>query len=90
MGSLPTSPGARRCGHDVIVAEEECIDITRFPEIKALKSNNDKDAHRVQICARFRECPTEDMPVMYDDSGCHESKCARNRMLESDEIGSSL
>ena len=42
------------CGHDIIAAAEECVDITRFPEIKALKSNNDKDPHTLQICARFR------------------------------------
>jgi len=75
------------CGHDIIVAEEECIDITRFPEIKALKSNNDNDAHTLQICARFRECPTEDIPVLYDDCGCDDTRCAPNRILESYEIG---
>jgi hypothetical protein len=75
------------CGHDIIVAEEECIDITRFPEIKALKSNNDQDAHTLQICARFRECPTEDIPVLYDDCGCDDTRCAPNRILESYEIG---
>ena len=75
------------CGHDIIVAEEECVDITRFPEIKALKSNNDTDAHTLQICARFRECPTEDIPVLYDDCGCDDTRCAPNRILESYEIG---
>ena len=75
------------CGHDIIVAEEECVDITRFPEIKALKSNNDNKPHTLQICARFRECPTEDIPVLYDDCGCDDTKCAPNRILESYEIG---
>ena len=75
------------CGHDIIVAEEECVDITRFPEIKALQSNNDKDPHTLQICVRFRECPTEDIPVLYDDCGCDDTKCAPNRILESYEIG---
>ena len=75
------------CGHDIILAEEECIDITRFAEIKALKSHNDQDAHTLQICARFRECPTEDIPVLYDDCGCDDTRCAPNRILESYEIG---
>ena len=35
------------CGHDIIVREEECVDITQFPEIKALKSKNDKDAAQI-------------------------------------------
>src|SRR6185369_745437 len=75
------------CGHDIIVAAEECVDITRFPEIKALKSTNDKNPHMLQICARFRECPTEDIPVLYDDCGCDDTRCAPNRILESYEIG---
>jgi hypothetical protein len=75
------------CGHDIIVGAEECIDITRFPEIKALKSNNGEDRHTLQICARFRECPTEDIPVLYDDCGCDDTRCAPNRILESYEIG---
>jgi hypothetical protein len=75
------------CGHDIVVAEEECIDITGFAEIKALQSNNDQDAHTLQICARFRECPTEDIPVLYDDCGCDDTRCAPNRILESYEIG---
>ena len=36
---------------------------------------------------RFRECPTEDIPVLYDDCGCDDTKCAPNRILESYEIG---
>ena len=58
-----------------------------FPEIKALQSNNDKEPHKLQICVRFRECPTEDIPVLYDDCGCDDTKCAPNRILESYEIG---
>jgi len=75
------------CGHDIIVSEEHCVDITQFPEIKALKSNNDKEPHKLQICVRFRECPTEDIPVLYDECGCDDTKCAPNRILESYEIG---
>jgi hypothetical protein len=75
------------CGHDIIVREEDCVDITQFPEIKALKSNNEREPHKLQICVRFRECPTEDIPVLYDDCGCDDTKCAPNRILESYEIG---
>ena len=75
------------CGHDIIVAEEECVDITSSPELAALKAKGDDQAHTLQICARFRECPTEDIPVLYDDCGCDDSKCAPNRILESYEFG---
>lgn len=75
------------CGRDVIVREEECIDITQLPEIKALKGDPDNRPHKLQICVRFRECPTEDIPVLYDDCGCDDTKCAPNRILESYEVG---
>ena len=75
------------CGRDIIVLEEECIDISALPEIKALKDSNDDKAHTLQICVRFRECPTEEIPVLYDDCGCDDTKCAPNRILESYDVG---
>jgi hypothetical protein len=75
------------CGHDIIVREEECIDLFALPEIQALRTQGDTDAHKLQICVRFRECPTEDIPVLYDECGCDDTKCAPNRILESWEFG---
>ncbi|PWT82057.1 MAG: hypothetical protein C5B44_02790, partial [Acidobacteria bacterium] len=75
------------CGHDIIVREEECIDLFALPEIQALKKQEDTEAHKLQICVRFRECPTEEIPVLYDDCGCDDTKCAPNRILESWEFG---
>jgi len=75
------------CGHDIIVREDECIDILQLPEIKALKAQNDTQPHKLQICVRYRECPTEDIPVLYDDCGCDDTKCAPNRILESFDVG---
>jgi hypothetical protein len=74
------------CGHDIIVREEECIDITQTPAIKALRAKGDTGPHTLQICVRFRECPTEEIPVLYDDCGCDDTKCAPNRILESYEF----
>src|SRR5262245_43410682 len=74
------------CGHDIIVREEECIDITQLPAIKELQTNPDGKPHKLQICVRFRECPTEEIPVLYDDCGCDDTKCAPNRILESYDI----
>jgi len=75
------------CGHDIIVREEECFDFLASPEIQALKKQGDTQEHKLQICVRFRECPTEDIPVLYDDCGCDDTKCAPNRILESWEFG---
>jgi hypothetical protein len=75
------------CGHDIIVREEECLDLFALPEIQALKTQGDTEEHKLQICVRFRECPTEEIPVLYDECGCDDTKCAPNRILESWELG---
>jgi len=75
------------CGHDIIVREEECVDLFALPEIQALKKQGDTGTHKLQLCVRFRECPTENIPVLYDDCGCDDTKCAPNRILESWEFG---
>src|SRR5215510_800971 len=74
------------CGFDIIVFEEECFDITQTTAIKALQAKGDKAPHQLQICVRYRECPTEEIPVLYDDCGCDDTKCAPNRILESYEF----
>ncbi|MEI6067223.1 MAG: hypothetical protein WCP96_07780 [Methylococcaceae bacterium] len=74
------------CGHDLLLLEEECIDFTQLPAVKALIDKPDGNPHRIQICLRYRECQTEPVPVLYDDCGCDETRCAPNRILESVEF----
>ena len=74
------------CGHDILVAREECIDITQLPAWQKLAKTVDRVPHRLQICVRYKECPTEEIPVLYDDCGCDETACAPNRILESYEF----
>lgn len=74
------------CGHDIYVPEEDCIDLTQLEAIKALVKINDTASHTLQICIRYKECPTEPIPVLYDDCGCDDSQCAPNRILESYEV----
>ena len=69
------------CGHEILVAQEEIVDIAGLPQVKAL--TKDAALHALQLCVRFRECPTEDVPVLYDECGCDDTKCAPNRILES-------
>ena len=40
-------------------------------------------AHRLTFCIDYRECPTEEIPVLYDECGCDDTQCAPNRILES-------
>lgn len=74
------------CGHDVLVTRKECIDITQFAGYKKLTQTVDRLPHALQICIRYKECPTEDVPVLYDECGCDDTACAPNRILESYEF----
>ncbi|TGD76173.1 hypothetical protein E4634_01090 [Mangrovimicrobium sediminis] len=84
------------CGKDILVAHEEVIDLYAFPAMQDLlagleQAGDDPDApenapHTLQLCIRYRECPGEDIPVLYDECGCDDTRCAPNRILESYEI----
>jgi hypothetical protein len=74
------------CGHEIVVREKECIDITQLPSIKALIDKRDNNPHTLQVCLRYRECPTEEIPVLYDECGCNDTRCAPNRILESYDV----
>ncbi len=74
------------CGHEILVPTEECIDITQFDTIKALIESNDKGPHTLQICILYRECPTEEIPILSDDCASDEAERAPNRILECYEL----
>ena len=74
------------CGHDIIVREKDCLDILADPKIKELQQKNDTNTHTLQICIKYRECESEPIPVLYDECGCDDNKCAPNRVLESYEL----
>src|SRR5262245_57962528 len=78
------------CGHDIIVREKDCLDLWTVPKIKELRekkaAGEDPGKHDLQICVRYRECETEPVPVLYDECGCADDKCAPNRILESYDL----
>jgi hypothetical protein len=79
------------CGHEVILREKDCLDLWAVPKIAELRakiaaSTDDGKPHTLQICIRYRECETEPVPVLYDECGCADDKCAPNRILESYEL----
>jgi hypothetical protein len=71
------------CGHDILVAHEEVFDITSVPAVNALVQAPDGKSHTLEFCLNWRECPTEEIPVLYDECGCDDTQCAPNRILES-------
>ena len=80
------------CGHEIIVREEECFDLSQIPAFKELVDSgsddpdNGNETHTLQICLRYRECGTEPIPVLYDECGCDDTRCLPNRILESFEV----
>ena len=69
------------CGHEILVPEEEIVDVAQHPTVR--DKTNDGALHTLQVVACYRECPTEDVPVLYDECGCDDTQCAANRILES-------
>ena len=69
------------CGREILVTEAEMVDVTGHPAVARL--HGDGLAHALQLCIRYRDCPTEDVPVLYDECGCDDTQCAPNRILES-------
>lgn len=82
---LTVSPGGALdcCGNEILVMDEETLDLAAFPAVQALHEEPDGEDHLLQICIRYRECPTEEVPVLYDECGCDDTRCAPNRILES-------
>jgi DNA-binding beta-propeller fold protein YncE len=78
------------CGHEIVVRERDCFDFSQTPEVKRLRDAQDQGAHTLQICISYRECPNEDIPVLYDECGCDDVRCAPNRITESYELGLKL
>ncbi|MEO1364982.1 MAG: hypothetical protein AAFU86_14555, partial [Pseudomonadota bacterium] len=74
------------CGNDILVAAPETVDLTQAPAIAALIADDDGAAHTVQVRLCYRECPTEEVPVLFDECGCDDTQCAPNRILESYDL----
>jgi len=71
------------CGREIVVRERDCIDITTLENYADLQAGGVEQRHSFQVCIRYRECPTEQIPVLYDECGCDDTQCAPNRILES-------
>ncbi len=69
------------CGHEILVAQPEIVDVAGNADVQQHAA--DALLHTLQLCVRFRDCPTEDVPVLYDECGCDDTQCAPNRILES-------
>ena len=72
------------CGREILVAQDEILDLREHPRVR--DEVTDPRLHTLQVCVRLRECPSESVPVLYDECGCDDEQCAPNRILESFEL----
>lgn len=75
------------CGRQIIVPESDTLDLEAFPQVQALaeETGNGEESpplHDLLICVRWFECPTDFLPVLYDDCGCQDGRTAPSRILE--------
>jgi hypothetical protein len=73
------------CGREILVAREEVFafedQLPREWLTPALAGRDER--HRLQICLRYAECPTEPVPALFDECACDEDGCLPNRILEA-------
>ncbi len=69
------------CGREILLPQSEIVDIARHPAVQ--KVAGDGRLHTLELAICHRDCPTEEVPVLYDECGCDDTQCAPNRILES-------
>ncbi|MFB9240313.1 hypothetical protein IV454_24040 [Massilia antarctica] len=69
------------CGREILLTRQEILDLGQHPEVR--QKTADGLLHALQVALCYRECPTEEVPVLYDECGCDDTQCAPNRILES-------
>lgn len=77
------------CGREIFVQCPEYFDfeskfLANWQKQNGPTSQPDpKQKFKIQICVSYKECPTEDVPALFDDCSCDTSSCRPNRILES-------
>ncbi|MCG3206423.1 MAG: hypothetical protein FOGNACKC_00021 [Anaerolineae bacterium] len=79
------------CGREIYVADEETVE---FKELFAAawraangpQSQPDAAPHTFQLCLNYTECPTEEVPALFDDCRCDDTALQPNQILEGYEF----
>jgi DNA-binding beta-propeller fold protein YncE len=76
------------CGREVVLRAPEYFDFRAAFEDRWLLDHGpgvpvDALPHTLQICLRYTECATEDVPLLFDDAGCDGTRCQPNLVLEA-------
>jgi YVTN family beta-propeller protein len=82
------------CGREILVPREEYFDfrarfLERWREQHEEAGEDEpgpEQSYTLQLCVRYLECPTEEVPALFDECGCDDTACQPNRILESYEF----
>ncbi|MBK6711068.1 MAG: hypothetical protein IPG51_12135 [Chloroflexi bacterium] len=79
------------CGREILLRQEQYFDFrARFRALWQEKYGKDVEPddkpHDLQVCIRYVECPTEEVPALFDDCGCDDTAVQPNRILETTEF----
>lgn len=80
------------CGREILVESEATLDfralfLEEWRRLHGPAADPDDAEHVLQICLRYAECPTEEVPALFDDCNCDETGSQPNRILETFEFG---
>lgn len=75
------------CGREILLQCEEYFDfeskfLANWQKLHGANSQPDSSNHTLQICVSYRECPTEQVPAVFDDCSSGAGSCQPNRILE--------
>lgn len=73
------------CGREIVVEHERYLDFRALLPSDSLEEpiEGEPAPHTLQVCIRYDECGTEDVPALFDECGCDDTQCLPNRILES-------
>jgi hypothetical protein len=77
------------CGHEILVEREEYVEFEHLIPAEWFEvpdGETQPPEHTIQICLRHVECPTEDVPALFDDCGCDDDACKPNRIRDAYDV----
>jgi DNA-binding beta-propeller fold protein YncE len=75
------------CGREIVVPEPQYVDlrgrfIEAWHEKFGAESSPDDNSHLLQLCVRYDECGSEEVPAIFDECTADGDFCQPNRILE--------
>lgn len=79
------------CGREILLTCEDYFDfeaqfLAHWQKQNGPSSQPDNNPHTLQICVSYKECPTENVPALFDDCGTGGAACQPNRIREGHSL----